>query len=387
MSRIIEDPRLLAGLSPSTFLARHWQKKPLLVRGALDVPPSLPDRDALFTFASRDDVESRLVTAFDGRWTIDQGPFDRLPRARRDWTLLVQGVNLVDRTADALMRRFDFVSTLRLDDCMMSYAVDGGGVGPHVDSYDVFLLQVAGRRRWRWSRRTDTNPRLVAGAPLKLVAEFAPTDDAVLEPGDMLYLPPHCAHEGVAIGPCITASIGFRAPAWDELVREFLVDAGDRVMGQGRYRDRGRRATRTPSEIDDAFVDEVMARVARVRFTRADVVDFVGRWFSDPKAHVFFDPPDARSRSAFARDARRVGLVADRRATLLYRRGAAFVAGERFDVPASARRAVAQLANRRRLDASDVIAAMRDDALAALLHRWWQHGWIHLDRGARDERT
>ncbi|MEO8936798.1 MAG: cupin domain-containing protein [Burkholderiaceae bacterium] len=376
------DTRLLGGLTPDAFLASHWQRRPLLVRGAVPVLPQLPDRSGLAALAARDDVESRLVSVHDGHWSMEPGPFDRLPKARKHWTLLVQGVNLHDRVADALMRRFDFVSAMRLDDLMISYAVDGGSVGPHLDSYDVFLLQVEGRRRWRWRDRASATPReraLVDGAPLKLLKHFVPTDEAVLEPGDMLYLPPSCAHEGVAVGPCTTASIGFRAPSWNELSQEFLFAMAERDWPDGRHGDAGRKATGTPGAIDDAMLAAIADRIGRIRWTARDVEAFVGRHFSEPKPHVWFDPPESMTRTAFARRAARRGLALDLRTTLLHRGGRGYVAGEAFDLPAAARASIRRLADRRSIGAGATAVLMKDPAAVALLHAWWGHGWIHFN--------
>ena len=382
------DPALLGGLSPDAFLARHWQRKPLLVRGAFTVPPSLPDRAALARLAARDDVESRLVTVVDGHWAMRHGPFDRLPRGRRDWTLLVQGVNLYDARADALMRRFAFVSAMRLDDLMISYAVDGGGVGPHLDSYDVFLLQVEGRRRWRWRRRaarTIAERELVEGAPVKLLKNFVPTDEALLEPGDMLYLPPSCAHEGVAVGDCTTASIGFRAPAWNELTQEFLFTLAERAWPDGHHADPGRRATATPAAIDGDLLAAVERKLAAVRWTPRDVEAFVGAHFSTPKANVWFDPPTVDlSPTAFARRAARAGLRLDARTTLLYRGPRGYIAGEPFALPVANRAALRALADRRAVDRTDAATLVADPATCSLLHRWWGDGWIHFAEGEVD---
>ena len=382
------DTSLLGGLSVAAFLARHWQRKPLLIRAAIDGRPSLPTRDELFELARRDDVESRLVSAVAGRWSLAHGPFERTPRRRRDWTLLVQGVNLFDRRADALMRRFDFVSAMRLDDLMMSYAADGGGVGPHLDSYDVFLLQVEGRRRWRWRHRRSTTPReqsLVDGAPIRMLAHFEPTDEAILEPGDMLYLPPSCAHEGVALGECITASIGFRTPSWNALVQEFLFAMAEKSWPEGRHTDPGRAGTHTPAAIDPALFDAIGERIARIRFTPRDVETFVGRHFSEPKAQVFFDPPPRTGIASFARRAARCGLVCDPRTTMLYRGRRAWVAGEAFELPAATAAAFRRFADGRTLDPGAAGALLAAEPARALLHRWWQHGWILFDDGGPDD--
>ena len=189
---------MLAGLSPAQFMRKHWQKKPLLVREAVDVvapPASLKELAAL---AARDDVESRLVTAFDGEWKLKQGPIARLPAmSKPGWTLLVQGLDQHLDEARALLDRFRFIPDARLDDLMISWASEGGGVGAHMDNYDVFLIQVHGQRRWRIGPVADES--LVPGVPLKLLANFEPTEDVVLEPGDLLYLPPRWGHDGTAV--------------------------------------------------------------------------------------------------------------------------------------------------------------------------------------------
>ena len=169
---------LLGGLSASVFMRRHWQKKPLLVRAALRDPLPGFDHRRLFDLASRDDVESRLVVRAGERWTLRAGPLRRRslpPLTRPGWSLLVQGVDLHDDAAHRLLRRFRFIADARLDDVMVSFASDAGGVGPHVDSYDVFLIQVAGTRRWRVGR--CRRPTLRTDVPLKMLADFVPQHD------------------------------------------------------------------------------------------------------------------------------------------------------------------------------------------------------------------
>ena len=373
--------RLLGGLTPDAFLARHWQRRPLLIRGAVAELDDLPDLATLASLAARDDVESRMIEVVGGRWSMSGGPFARLPRRKRDWTLLVQGTNLHDPRADALMRRFDFVPAMRLDDLMISYATDGGGVGPHLDSYDVFLLQLQGTRRWRWRRtasRTARERALVDDVPLKLLAHFEPTDEAVLAPGDMLYLPPSCAHEGTAVGPCITASIGFRAPSWNELSQQFLFTMAERDWPDGRATDAGRAATGAPAAIDETMLGAIQARLARVRWTPRDVETFVGGHFSEPKPQVWFDAPPPMSVGAFAAQARRHGLRLDLRTIALYRGTRAWLAGEAFDVPAVTRTAIRRLLDRRALDRAATANALLDAPTRTLLHGWWSDGWIHL---------
>src|SRR5689334_11053835 len=191
------------GLDRAAFMRRYWQREPLVVRAAF---PGFADPLApreVFALAASGDAVSRLVTRARGRWRLEHGPipaarFKQLPR--REWTVLVQDANHFSAAAERLLARFDFIPHARIDDVMASYAADGGGVGPHVDSYDVFLVQGLGRRRWRISRQRDH--RFVPGLDLKILRRFTPEEEWVLGPGDMLYLPPGVAHEGVALGEC-----------------------------------------------------------------------------------------------------------------------------------------------------------------------------------------
>src|SRR6185436_3904772 len=233
---------LLGGLSPRQFMRRHWQKRPCLIRQAVPGVQAPVARGELFALAGRDDVESRLVASGGKKgWSLRHGPFGRrqIPSlGQPGWTLLVQGLDLHVPAAHELLSRFRFVPEARLDDLMISYASDGGGVGPHFDSYDVFLIQVHGKRRWRIGRQRDLTLR--DDVPLKVLANFEPEEEHVLEPGDMLYLPPRWAHDGVAVGECQTYSIGFRAPSQAELAREVLqrlAEDSEEAVGESLYAD------------------------------------------------------------------------------------------------------------------------------------------------------
>ena len=375
MSAAARTPRL-GGLSVAAFLRRHWQREALLARAALPGFAGLHTRSALAALACRDDIESRLVVRERGGWTLEHGPFrpaDLRGLPPRQWTLLVQGVNVADAATDALMRAFAFVPYARLDDVMVSYAAPGGGVGPHVDSYDVFLLQGFGRRRWRWGRQRDLALR--ANLPLKILRRFTPDADAVLGPGDMLYLPPQYAHDGVAVEACTTYSIGFRTAAHDELAQHFLDFLRDRVALTGRYADPGLRPTRTPARIDPAMVRQIARALEAIRWKPADVAAFAGAFLSEPKAAVTFVRP-ARSLgpAAFATATGRRGLALDRGVQLLYDDGAFYVNGEALRPPAGAAAAMRTLANRRALSAEQ--CRRLSAPLRALLHGWHRHGYV-----------
>jgi 50S ribosomal protein L16 3-hydroxylase len=367
---------LLGGRSPAAFLHRHWQKEPLLVRRAIPDFRGIVAAPELFALACRDDVESRLVVRERGRWSLAQGPFRRSDfnaMPARDWTLLVQGVNLHLAAGDELLRRFAFIPYARLDDLMVSYAAPGGGVGPHTDSYDVFLLQGEGRRRWKVSRQRDL--ALKPGLPLKILVRFVPEDEWVLEPGDMLYLPPNYAHDGVAVDACTTYSIGFRAPAVQELALAFLDWLRDRVALEGRYADPDLAPSREPARIGAALGARFAAMLRELSWDRASVERFIGCYLTEPKPSVFFRPPSRPlSQAAFAAKAARSGVALDRRAQLLYDGRNLFINGEAAAWPGRSAPTVRRLANARRLAASEVKGA----ALLALLYRWYRDGFLHI---------
>jgi 50S ribosomal protein L16 3-hydroxylase len=359
---------LLGGLTPSEFMRRHWQRRPLLVRQALTTLRAL-SRAELFALAARDEVESRLVQhAARTGWSLAQGPFRRssLPPLRQPgWTLLVQGVDLHDASAHALLQSFRFVPDARLDDVMISWASDGGGVGAHVDSYDVFLLQAKGRRRWRIARRYDAS--LDARAPLKVLRRFVAEQEYVLEPGDLLYLPPQWAHEGVAVGgECMTYSIGMRAPQRGGLGAELAQRLAETYDDAQVYRDAGQPATATPAAIPPALSRFGAAAVRRLVARPAARARALGEVLSEPKANVWFE-----KRSA----AWRPGAVAlDRRTRMLYDARHVFINGEAVSMHGRDATLLRRLANERSLDASAVHDA--DRAMKGLLAQWFAAGWI-----------
>lgn len=378
---------LLGGLSVDQFLRVHWQRHPLLVRAAL--PDIKPPRDAqaLIELAQDDTVQSRLVTSFGGRWQLAHGPFEpeQVPSLRRSrWTLLVQGVNLHDDNAHELMSRFRFIPDARLDDLMISLAADQGGVGPHLDSYDVFLIQLWGKRRWRIA--PPGNDQLRPGLPLKILEKFEPTQEWLLEPGDMLYLPPGWAHDGVAEGPCMTGSVGFRAPSRHEFLREFLAEAAEAPGGQDpRFGDRGRRSARHAAEVPADLSRTMRHWAMNWRPSAAAVDDFIGRFLTEPAANVFFDTPSRFNQAHFFEAGCRSGFQLDRRTRLVYRASRFHINGESCASPRerAPRALLARLANQRQLTADEVSAATAHPPLVDLLTDWGQAGWLHPKPGRK----
>jgi 50S ribosomal protein L16 3-hydroxylase len=372
------EEALLGGLSPQAFLRRHWQKRPLLVRHALPGFRGAIGKRALFALAARDDVESRLVERRKNRWRVTHGPLDRagLTRLARssatNWTLLVNGVNSHSAAAELLLRRFAFIPQARLDDVMVSYAVPGGGVGPHVDSYDVFLVQGEGRRRWRLARApAKARPfPLVPGAPLKLIAGFRAEEDIVTEPGDLLYLPPGWGHDGIAIDPCFTYSIGFRAPRGAELAAAFLDHLHERGLPDAVYRDPQLRPAARPARIGAHMAAYAAQHLARIRWGRGEVEEFLGRYLSTPKPNVVF-----RSATRRITGLSRFDVVLDAKTQMLYRGARFFINGEVLVPRAAQRAALAALADHRQAAGRRLARA----GLERLILEWHRAGYLKLE--------
>lgn len=364
----------LGGLSLNRFLKHYWQKKPLLVRAAFPGfigPLSMSD---LFQTACRDDAEARMVSVRgNAQWKLARGPFSPVDFERKGrWTVLVQGVNLFVPAADRLLRKFAFLPYARLDDLMVSYATDGGGVGPHLDNYDVFLLQGMGRRRWRIGRVYDRSVH--EDLPLSILKNFQPTEEWVLEPGDMLYLPPQWAHEGTAVGPCMTYSIGFRASPMQELGESFLNFLQDNLALAGRYRDPDLQPQKHAAEIGKAMIAQVSDSLRAIRWTPSTVRDFLGCHLTDPKPNVYFDPPsNPMSRARFGELAKRQGLRLDLRTQLLFAGSRFYINGAIAEgVPRSARNSFRMLADRRETSCLSEL----DEAAIDRLFQWYLDGFL-----------
>lgn len=278
---------LLGGLCPRAFLAEVWQRRPHLARGALPGLRNPLSPQALAGLACDTELPARIVhTLLDGRpWQVEHGPFDaahfqRLPE--RDWTLLVQGVDRLVPAVAALRARFDFLPAWRLDDVMVSYAAPGGSVGPHVDSYDVFLVQLHGQRRWQIDTRAGAAADLRSDTPLRILQHFEPQAEWLLGPGDLLYLPPGIPHYGVAEGPCMTYSVGFRAPSGREVWSGYLEHLLSGLDDGGRYTDPDLRPVRHPGAIEESAIDRVMALLEQLPRSREDLAEWFGRHVTEP---------------------------------------------------------------------------------------------------------
>ncbi|MGZ3405663.1 MAG: JmjC domain-containing protein [Polyangia bacterium] len=379
---------VLGGLSPASFLRDYWQKRPLVVRQAIPGFRGLIDRDSLLGLATRGDATSRLVLEHPrrrARWERHDGPFGGLEAGmlpESHWTVLVHGVESLVPGGWELLRAFSFIPAARIDDLMVSYAADRGSVGPHDDRYDVFLLQGPGRRRWQvmagGDRAVDPN------AAIRVLKNFVADEEWLLEPGDMLYLPPGVAHHGVAEGPSFTYSIGFLAPSHEELVHSFLGYLGHalapRLDPEALFRDTQRAVQKDPLAVTDAMVAEVASIVGAIRWDRAMVEEFLGRFLTRPKPQLVFAPP----RRPLAADEFARRLRARGRLTLalpsrgLVRGELVFFNGEAHRASRATRRLFEELVTTRSL----ALPRALDARTLALLHAWYAAGYLTVGRRA-----
>lgn len=284
-------------LSTSQFLAEYWQKKPLLVRGAWPNFESPLSPAEFLKLSARDDAFSRLLVKLEGEheWDVREGPFkqatfDAMPESQ--WTLLIQEVDRLVPAVRDMLRVVSFLPKWRLDDIMISYAANGGGVGAHIDNYDVFLLQGHGRRRWQINSTPVLEEELIEGIDVSILAHFEPDHDWVLEPGDMLYLPPRVAHHGVALGPCMTFSFGCRAPSALDMMTGVLEHVLGSLDSNERLQDPGLKPSDHPAKLDGSATKWVQSLLRRLADDETTLNELVGMMLSEPRRLVE-DGPDS----------------------------------------------------------------------------------------------
>lgn len=367
---------LLGGMTPRQFLRNYWQKEPLLVRAAIPEFQGVVSHTQLLALARNPDVQSRIIFRQRGKWRLEHGPFSKarltqLPQS--NWTILIQDLNHCVDAGMALLRQFSFIPYARLDDLMVSYAAPGGGVGPHFDSYDVFLLQGEGTRRWRISAQKDVS--LLPNLPLKILRNFRAQQEWELGPGDMLYLPPGYAHEGVALTACATYSIGFRAPSAQELAFNFLNHVQDELALDGMYADPDLSLQRRPAEISRAMIKKVARLLRRLSRTEDDYVHFLGKYLTEPKSQVFFLPPKLPlDKGEFRRCALRNGVALDRKSRMLTYATWAFMNGDRVPFGPQSSAVLRELSDHWMIQPKSKI----DRDSLALLYGWYCDGYLRL---------
>ena len=370
---------LLNNLTAEQFLAEYWQKKPLLIRQAIPNFKGLLTPNELAGLACEDDVQARLIKQSKGKWKVQASPFDeaifaKLPK--KDWTLLVQSVNHYLLEAAQLLAQFNFIPHARLDDLMVSYAPAGGGVGAHVDSYDVFLLQGTGKRRWKISTQTDLS--LVENAPLKILKNFVSEQEWLLESGDMLYLPPKIAHWGISESDdCMTYSIGFRAPKTQELQYEFLSYLQDNISADALYADANLKLQNHPGEVSDDMINQVSEMLQKITWDKNNVADFIGKYLTEPKLDVVFEPNRILPKTKFIEFLSQKNLVLDLKSHLLFTHNHFYLNGEKLNLPAQLITLLRDLADQRYLNTIGLHANIHAD-VADVLHESFLAGYVHF---------
>jgi len=369
--------QLLNHLKPSQFLFEYWQKKPLLIKGAIPDFKGLLSPNELAGLACEEDVQARIIQHKNKKWSVRNGPFDetdfsKLPE--KDWTLLVQNVNHHLPEAESLLSQFNFIPHARLDDLMVSYAPDGGSVGAHFDSYDVFLLQGTGKRRWKISAQEDLN--LVENAPIKILNNFKTEQEWVLEAGDMLYLPPQIAHWGIAeTDDCMTYSIGFRAPKIQELMHEFLNYLQDSIQAEGLYEDADLNVQNHPAEISKNMIEKVATSLQNITWDKNNVADFLGKYLTEPKPDIIFEPARKISMEEFIKKIAKKPLRLNSKSQLLFYQNNFYLNGEVINVSAPLIDCMQNLADHRLMDATDLNSDLQK-ALAGMLYEAYLAGFL-----------
>ena len=379
---------LLNHLTPAQFLAEYWQKKPLLIRQAIPNFNSFLTQHELMDLATDEDAEARLIINKNGKWQVKSNPlverdFNKLPQTTTGklfWTIFVQNINHHLPQAIDLLQQFSFIPHARLDDLMISYAPKGSGIGAHVDSYDVFLLQGAGQRKWQISTQNDLS--LQEDAPLKLLKNFMADQEWILEAGDMLYLPPHIAHSGTSMSDdCMTYSIGFRAPSYAELAHEFLSYLQDTLAENtnltGRYSDPDLTVADNAGEISDALQANIHAALQSITWKKDDIADFLGHYLTEPKAHVYFDAPDDISLAEFTKKLAKKNVHISLKSQLLFTQNVFYFNGEKLLVPAEIIVCMRELADKRCLNCIKLQPNIHA-VLAQALYEPYLSGFIDL---------
>ena len=370
------------------FFRDHWQKKPLLLRNAVELPKKKPGKEALFSLAGDENVESRLVLEYGERpWEVHFGPFSRselesLPDS--NWTILLQDMDKHLPEIGSLLNQFRGMPRWRIDDIMVSYAVDKGSVGPHTDEYDVFLIQVSGKRLWRIDTDPEADTSLVPDLDMKILQHFEAGQEWLLEPGDVLYLPPGVAHWGIARGECITWSVGFRAPSSRELLPEWA-EAQQQIIEEDRYSDPELELQAHDGEIQSQAVIKLQKMLLKA--LQQDPVDFgvwFGRFITEPKEHLQPIPvPDLSTPEILLERLQEEPLVRHPASRILFMHSNGklylFCGGHSYLLPESCLPLAILLSDQETWSSEELESWLEDEQSAAMLIDLCQQGYIGFE--------
>lgn len=389
---------VLGHLTVEEFLRDYWQQKPVLIRNAIpEFKPLLP-ADELAGLSLEDDIESRLIIeeGKSGPWEIRKGPFtedDYRSLPANKWTLLVQAVDQYLPEAADLLEHFRFLPSWRIDDLMISYAVDGGSVGPHYDQYDVFLLQAEGQREWRIGQMCSEQSSILKGPALRILADFEETERWTLNPGDMLYLPPQLAHYGISQGECMTYSIGFRAPSAAELLERTIDAVLPTLTEDHRYSDPSITRPTHTAEIGEDALTRVRTLLESTLSNDALLADTLGQLLTEPKypdqapefsTSLLTQEFDEETWQDFVAEiGSESSLTRSESARFAWHASTShltfFAQGERTTLPLSSRGLVAILGDQRHYEVCTILKLTQDVPSKALLLALWQCQLIRMD--------
>jgi len=376
---------LFGNLSAKQFLRNHWQKKPLLIRQALPGLVSPLSAEELAGLACEDEIESRIITTTantDCPWQLRNGPFDEndfTALGDKDWTLLVQDCQRYNDDVAKLLQHFNFIPNWRLDDIMISYATKGGSVGPHIDQYDVFLIQAQGERRWQIDTTATSENNLHPNCELDILQNFTADEEWRLSPGDMLYLPPKLAHYGVAMNDCMTISVGFRAPSHQEMATSYLETLIQSNDAQQRFTDPHRGIPENTAEIESQDIEQFTEFLKTQLNDSSVIADIFGRLVTEPKHPDWFYVSE-RSKTDILQEG--IKLDPDARLSFIrerYYHNHLFANGESLEVAPPAATLIPRLCETGKLDANDYQDIVSTDEFNQLVEFLIEHALIAHD--------
>ncbi|WP_337840260.1 cupin domain-containing protein [Rheinheimera sp.] len=366
----------LNDITPARFLAEYWQKKPLLIKGGFKNFQDPISPDELAGLAGEEEIESRIVSQQNGVWDLETGPFEEFDQfGDRGWTLLVQAVDHWHPDCAALIEPFRFIPNWRIDDLMVSFSTEDGGVGPHLDQYDVFIIQGLGRRHWRVGMPDASLQQHCPHPRLLQVTPFKDCIDVITEPGDILYIPPGCPHDGISLEPSLNYSVGFRAPAQKDLITGLADHLIDHELTGERFTDAGRTL---PDSIG-AISEQDLAQVQQMLRAMIDDKDFTSQWFGTYISHAKHeldstepDPHYQLDEIAEYLDEGSVLAKLGGLRTLYYQSRSdsdiqLFINGERYLLPAAEKATVLKLTEQISLSVEDGKFFAKDEGRLALL--------------------
>jgi len=378
--RLDRKNHILGKISNDVFLKKYWQKKPLLIRDAIKNFKSPITEKDLFRIAQNENAISRLIEFKRGIWQVKYGPFKKLDLPKKintPWTILVQNMNHHLPFAESFLNLFKFIPYARLDDLMVSFATKKGSVGPHFDSYDVFLFQAKGEREWKISEQKKFS--LDKKSAIKIITNFKVKNTWVLKPGDLLYLPPNVGHWGVSQSDdCLTYSIGFRAPSTFEIQSKFLDFIQDNLITNKNdlYRDPNLNLQKNPAEINSNMIKKIQQIVNQLRWNTNSINNFIGQLLTEPIEGAIFETSKSMTAEVFIKDLIKKPLKLNPKTRMLFIKNNFFINGELIEADKKSIMYLKQLANDREISIKSTLNKKDLNALGIVLLPLYLSGFI-----------